>query len=547
MGDPVVSCHFPEGPDEQVHRELEMNPGEAAATRTASTTRPWWQADRVAVLFLVVLAVAFWVIRRHGPGWAMEDPMMLQAPQRVLDGAAPGRDFDYFYGPLSLLIPAGVYQLISPSLVVARAVGAAYVTSIGLGLYLVGRRWSFAIGLAMGTIAVLIGALSYTALPIMGAIGALTVAVAFAVSDLSPRPRDWAVGLSCAVAVGLRPEFLLFSVVLLGALSLLRTVRVEAWIAWAVGHLPYVWLVAVAGLGTTWRNLVGDAAHIASERNLPWFDNLWDTGILVFIGAATALAAVILGVRRRTSRRGVALIGLGIIGLCLVPEYLQRADPVHVVYVTPVTLATLVPVAHELLGAGGVLRTRRGWRQAAAIGIAALVVLGLRPKFVTRATLRDVRTFAQGGLVYDVTNRGGTWYYRSAAEADAHARIVAAADRLAAPGANLFVGPAALDRPNYTDGSFYTLLPQYTQHTHFYDFHPRVAQVDGDRLAADVAAADLAILCDTGFDEANLSARPGSDAALKVIEERFEVVTEAGGCRLLENRQAPGGSDEEPS
>lgn len=511
-------------------------PAPAAAPLSASTppAAHWWQRDRIAVVVLLAGTALLWFIRRKGPAWSMEEAMMLQAPLRVLDGAVPGRDFDYFYGPLSLLIPAGAYQIASPSLIVARAVGAGYVASIGVGLYFIGRRWSYPIGLAMGVIAILIGSLSITALPIMGAIGGLVAALAFALSGLRAGPKAWAVGLAGAYAALLRPEFLIFAVVLLGVLSLLRVIRPVAWLAGAIGLSLYLWPVIGAGFGTTWHNLVGDAMHVASERHLPWHANLDGTGLLAIIGAVTALVAVVLGIRRRDQVTGVALVGLGAIGLCLVPEYLQRADGVHVIYVTMVPLATLVPVTYELLGHLSGLRYRIGWRQLAAVGVAALVVLGLRPKFVARATLRDARTFLQGGIVYDVTNRGHTWYYRSAEIARAHAEIVRAAARIATPGATLFVGPLALERPTYTDGSFYTLLPEYEQHTRYYDFHPRIAQVDGHRLAADVAGADVVILCDTGFDEDNLSARPGSDEANQVVASRFTLVTRSGDCRLYQ-------------
>lgn len=524
----------PTGEKEEMNGPEPVRPDHSSFSPSAPSTgaTAWWQRDAVAVVVLLAGTAVLWFIRRHGPAWSMEEAMMLQAPLRVLDGAVPGRDFDYFYGPLSLLIPAGVYKLATPSLVVERAVGAGYVASIGVGLYFVGRRWSFTIGLAMGVIAVGIGSLSITGLPIMGAIGGLVVALAFAVGDLRGTPKAWATGLACAVAVGLRPEFAVFAVALLAALTLLRAVRPLAWLAGAIGLAPYLWFVIGAGLGTTWHNLVDDAMHVASERHLPWHADLGGTGLLAVVGAVTALVALVLGIARRRHATGVALVGLGTIGLCLVPEYLQRADGVHVVYVTMVPLATTVPVAFEAIGHIGWFQGRIGWRQLGAVGVAALLVLGLRPKFVARATLRDARAFVRGGAVYDVTNQGRVWYYRSAATARDHALIVRAAARIAPPGSTLFVGPLALERPTYTDGSFYTLLPDYDQHTHFYDFHPRIAQVDGHRLAADVAAADVVILCDTGFDEDNLSARPGSDEANRVVASRFTLVTEAGGCRL---------------
>lgn len=460
--------------------------------------------------------------------------MMLQAPDRVAHGAVPGVDFDWFFGPLSLLIPAGVYRVVAPTLIVERAVGAAYLAVLGVALYQVGRRWSFAVGLGMGATAVLIGALSITALPIMGAVGFLVAALAGAISDRSATTRTWTAGLACAVATGLRPDFALFSVVLLGVLWALRKVRPLVWVAYAVGLVPYLWLVVVAGFGATWRNLVADAVHVASERHLPWHPDLGGFGLLAMIGLLTAVGAIVLGVRRRGSSTGVALVGLGVIGVCLFPEYLQRADTVHVIYFTMVPLATVIPVVYELAGNLAWFRGHLGWRQVGALGVAAVVLFGLRPKFVARSTARDARTFLRGGIVYDVTHDGGVWYYQSARSARDHARVVDTVAAITEPGDRLFVGPAALDRPHYVDGSFYTLLPGLTQHTHYYDFHPRIAHTteSSQRLADDVAGADVLVLCAIDFEEDNLSAEPGSPLADEVVADRFEAVDEAGACTV---------------
>ncbi|MBS1848529.1 MAG: hypothetical protein JST73_09660 [Actinobacteria bacterium] len=504
---------------------------------SAPRTGVWWQRDRTAVAVICVLAAMLWWVRLHGPAWSMEEAMMLQAPARVNHGAIPGRDFDWFYGPLSLLVPAGVYRVGGATLAVERAVGAAYVAGVGVALYFVGRRWSFAIGVAMGVIAVSIGAVSMTALPIMGAVAAFVAMVAFAVSDLSPTRAAWAVGLSGALAIGLRPDFAIFVVVLLVVLMGVRAVRPVAWVACAVGLVPYLWPVIGAGLGATWRNLVTDATSVASERHLGWHPGLAGTGILALAGIAVSVGAVILGITGARGPRRVALIGSGVIGLCLVPEYFQRADPVHVVYVTMVPLAVSVPVFHELVGRTGLWRDRPGRREALAIALAVVLVAGIRPKFVARATVRDLRSRITDTATYPVATRGAVWYFRDTADASAHRRIVDAAARIARPGDVLFVGPADLDRPSYTDGSFYTLLPRYAQTTHFYDFHPRIARTEGGRLADDVRTADVLILCNVGFDEDNASSRRGSQQASRVVAEVFRRIDRAGKCSLYVRRE----------
>ncbi len=467
---------------------------------------------------------------------AMEEAMMLQAPLRVLGGSVQGRDFDYFYGPLSLWVPAVFYKVFAPTLLVERFVGACYLAVLGIALYVIGRLWAFWIALAMGATAILIGALSMTALPITGAIALLVVGVACTTARWSQHRRDWCAGIALGLSVSLRPDFLVWALVLLVVLQVISATRARAWFGLLVGLVPYVVLVLRAGWGSTWRTLVSDGLHVGAERNIPFDLQASGRGLMVVIAAASMLGACVLGFVTRREQRGKALIGLGVIGLCLVPEYVQRADGIHVVYVTMVPLATLFPVVYELLGMSTRLVSRSHVHQWAAIGIAGVLLLGIQPKFLARSTLRDARFIGRGGLAYTAHTPGGVWYYQSPRSATEHERLARAAQRIYRPGDVLFVGPTNLARTSFSDGSFYTLLPRFAQKTRYYDFHPRISLVYGHRLASDVASADVVVLCDVGFNEDNLSKRRGSERANRVVATQFDLVTTSGHCRLYRKK-----------
>jgi hypothetical protein len=499
---------------------------------------PGPRRDLAALVVLAAFTVFLWLLRRNGPAQLMEEGFMLALPQRVLHGAVQGRDFDYFYGPLSLWIPAAAYKVFGASLLVERAVGSVYLGLLGGSLYLVGRRWSWWTGLGMGAIAISIGALTISALPVTGAIGFLVLALACA---LGPRPTTraaWGVGLACAAASGLRPEFALWAVVLLGVLSLLGRVRLVAWAAFAVGHVPYLFLVARAGWHEPFRVIVQDGTRVSAERWLPWHLRFDGTNVVVFLGFVAIAAAIVVGLvdRRAPNGRGVGLVGLGVIALCIVPEFVQRADHVHTLYVLFVPLAIVPALVAQVQGRLGLPERRRVLAEVVPLAVAALLVCAIQPRLVLRPTLRDLRHLSAGGVAYPATNDGHHWYFLTPGAARAHQELVDEADRVRRPGDTLFVGTLDLARTSYVDTSFYALLPRFGQRAHFYDFHPRVALDYGDRLAADVRAADVLVLCDVGFDEANLSRHRGSEAANRVVRTEFHEVMSAGGCHLYRRR-----------
>ncbi len=472
---------------------------------------------------------------------------MVALPERVLHGAVQGRDFDYFYGPLSLWVPALAYRVLGVSLGVERAVGAAYLALLGSALYVVGRRWSWWIGLSMALIAVGLGGLSLSALPVTGALALLVVALCgggdLRADDVDERGRRrgrrrsrWVCGRTsrCGRSCSWRCS------------KLVRLVRPVVWVAFAVGLAPYLVVVARAGWGPTFRTIVGDGAKVGAERRLHWHFAVNAPNLVVGAALALIVAALALSLWRRRggdpSRRARALLGLGVIGLCLVPEFVQRTDQFHTLLVVLVPFASVPALVAEGLDALGVRARRPVLAEVAAIGAAAVVLFGISPKLALEPTLRDLRHLPTGGVAHAVSNRGRTWYYLDPKVAAGRTTIVEAADKLPSKGRTLFVGTADLARTSYVDLSFYTLLPQFEQDGHFYDFHPRVALDYGRRLADDVRNADVLVLCDVVLHEPNLSRRRGSEEANAVVRRDFVPVASASGCTLYQRAAGAGTS-----
>lgn len=504
---------------------------------------PWSRRDVLGIGIVVGLTALLWFAHRRSSAQVMEEGFMVALPTRTLQGAAQGRDFDYFYGPLSLWIPALAYKVLGVSLMVERAVGAAYLALLGSAMYAIGRRWSWWAGVEMGAIVVVLGALTLSALPVTGAIALLVVATAIALSCDRSTASSVAVGIVGALSAGLRPDFALWALVLLATLHLLRLVKPVVWAAFAVGFAPYLVVVARAGWGPTFRTLVSDGSKVSSERRLSWHF-AFDAQNLV-VGTAFVLIAVglVLGLVRLRggdpNRTAKALVALGTIGVCLVPEFLQRPDPFHIVLLILIPFATVPGIVAEGLDAFG-WRLRRPVVSEVLAGVAVLVVLvGLSAQLVFRPTLRTLRNLPTGGVSHAVTNHGRTWYYLDKDVAESRTKLVRAADRLPS-GETLFVGTSDLAKTSYVDLSFYTLLPQFEQRAHFYDFHPRVALDYGHRLADDVRAADVVVLCDISLDEPNLSRRRGSTEANALILRDFTPVERAGGCTLLHRARGSG-------
>ncbi|MGH2685985.1 MAG: hypothetical protein ACRDJP_11025, partial [Actinomycetota bacterium] len=122
---------------------------------------------------LVLLAFALPLrgqLRNQGP--PMEEGFMLVFPEMVLEGLVPNRDFLHLYGPGSLWVLAGVFEVFGTSLAAERLVGLAQQVGLVLGVLAVGLLWGRAVALfgALVALVVIVPPIGLTALAWVGAV-----------------------------------------------------------------------------------------------------------------------------------------------------------------------------------------------------------------------------------------------------------------------------------------------------------------------------------------------------------------------------------------
>lgn len=438
---------------------------------------------------------------------------MVVLPLKVLHGAVQNKSFDYFYGPLSLWLPAAVYQVLGVSLTVERAIGALYGAVAAYALYFLGRRWSNVVGLGMALLSVVIIS-GFAALPLPGSIGCCLWAIFVMTRTVGSRRGSLLAGALLACSIDLRPDFGLWASLLLCvilALAADRACRPYLLAGFLVGLLPYVVLVATAGLGNVFRGLVVDALHVGGERHLPLPPWTSPDGrvfalllLILLVGSVVAIRAVYRP--GRSGRQNSLALAL-LLSLSLVPEFLQRPEHFHLAAPAFVLISLAPAIAAEAMLTGR-SQPKHSHRPSPSF-LPTLAVGGLlwalSPSFAVVPLANTLREAGRGGDGLPVANRGRVWYYQTRQDANQVHAIINAVDRSVPAGRDLFVGTQDLSQTPYTHNDFYYLLPQFAEHDHFYDFHPRIALVYGKRLASDVQAADVLVLDNITSDEPNLS------------------------------------------
>ncbi len=109
---------------------------------------------------------------------------MLVFPELVLEGQVPNRDFLHLYGPGSLWLLAGAYELFGVSLATERVMGLVQHLGVIFGLFALALPWGRRIATAVGLVAVLI-----TLFPVGLAAMAWNGAIALAVAGLAVASR----------------------------------------------------------------------------------------------------------------------------------------------------------------------------------------------------------------------------------------------------------------------------------------------------------------------------------------------------------------------
>lgn len=540
----------------------------AMMSHDTQTTKKRDRFDALAILALsLVIALPVRGLMRY-QGATMEEGFMLAFPEMVLHGLIPNKDFLHLYGPGGLWVLAGSFKAFGVSLATERIIGLAQHVGIVFGLFALTRRFGRGVAVVVATTALVIN-ISPTGLTALAWNGAL----AFALWGLwcvlrarslatSPRANWWLTGggLLASMALLYRPDLIV--ALTLGFGALLWKLPRTKWFRFGAGLLlaavGYVVHFAMAGPGNAiggmfidpvfrlrdgrslpmpppWDHLAGYFQKAAALRTLGWpFPQPGLSHQLFIWFVVTLLAAVwvaVYGVRcvRRApdDLHARTLAGVGLFGLGLCTQALQRVDQVHLAWVSCITIS-MVPAAIAHWRANRENPPIPWLRPTAAAAAFSVVLLGaVIPQFTIRGYV-DVtsQTFGRNIFGFPVQRNDRNFYVANPDVAHALQGLVDDFDRLhPQPGERLFVGPEDMRFTPYNDAFLYYLFPDLTPATYFVEMDPFDAK-PGSRLADDVASADWLILSNVwrGWKEPNASSRPGSDAPNAVVRDKF--------CRL---------------
>ena len=103
---------------------------------TAAPLRTWAGLAVVAVLVVIPLRGLY-----RFTGGTMEEGFMLYFPERMAKGDVPNVDFLHLYGPGSLHVLAGWYEMFGNTLAAERTFGLIQHVAIIFGLFALARPW----------------------------------------------------------------------------------------------------------------------------------------------------------------------------------------------------------------------------------------------------------------------------------------------------------------------------------------------------------------------------------------------------------------------
>jgi hypothetical protein len=517
-----------------------------------------------------VLVAAFVVplrglLRAQGPPF--EEGFMLVFPERVLAGAFPNKDFLHLYGPGSLWVLAGIYRVFGTALVVERLVGLVQVMAIVFGVFMLARRWGRSVALGCGLLSLLfIVPTGLTALAWVGGVGlALLALVALAASrDRTELPRARRLALVAGLLMGFALLYRI-DLVIAVALSVValawgasRAVQRRFAIGLGLGLAPYVIHLVTAGPDNVVRGMITDPLfNLRGGRSLP-LPPAWDhfnsavqsvaelislrwpiptlngpaqLAIWFYLLAASVVALVAIAVwavrRDPGSVRPRVLLAVAGFSVGILPQALQRADGIHLAWVSCVAMAFLPVAVLE------VVRARQPrWRTRTVGVVAAGTLLAVVAFVIPNYTVRGYADYALQSVgvhrrfSHTISHKGRIFYYGRADNAIAATRLTNAVERISKPGQRLFVGPQDLRKTPASDAFFYYLLPQLTPATYYIEMDPGVANAKDSGLAAELRKSDILILSSSWdyWSEPNDSRKFGPDRPNQVVRNEFCLV-----------------------
>jgi 4-amino-4-deoxy-L-arabinose transferase-like glycosyltransferase len=517
----------------------------------ASAWRSWASFGAVGSAIAIALPALYRAV-----GSSMEEGFMLVFPELVMNGLVANVDFLHLYGPGSLHLLAGWFEIFGVSLVAERSFGLLQHVAFVLGLMVLTRPWGRSTSTVVG-LSSLLFVLTPVGLQALAWNGALAFGVWCVIFGLrafqNKASVTWAVsGILAGLTLSFRPDL---AAALLLALSyvLWRRERREfaSFFAGAVLGLTSMWLHLIqAGPSAVIRGLFIDpvfrlrggrelprppsldrldgALQVISEKFAPWWGLphlaaprqlfLWFFLLPIAAVAVFILARAIPA--HRVHRR--VLTTASLFGIGLLPQAIQRPDSAHFLWVSamsgPLAIVAIVEWVRRRYP-----RSHPRFQLLAGTTALAAVVCALIP-FYTVRTYADLAVRSLSGQldVREVARNDRFFYLGDERPWRATLDVVEDLDSMIRPGDRLFVGPVDLRQTAYSDVFFYHLFPEATPATYYIEMDPGLANQD-PQLAADVSSADWLILTRfwSGWIEPNSSIEFGSDLPNQIVEEEF--------------------------
>ena len=532
---------------------------------TRSALKGWASFGAVMLAVLAALPALF-----RSVGATMEEGFMLVFPERVLKGAVANVDFLHLYGPGSLHLLAGWFELFGVSVTSERWFGLGQHLLAISALYVLARPWGRRVAMVVGAGSTLfvLTPIGLQALAWSGGLGLALWSLVFFVRSIH-RERAGAdarlsrliAGVLAGVALTFRPD-LVVALVLVAAYSLWKRPR-RTWALTLAGLVVgstslWVHLVQAGPRAVIEGMLVDPVVNLRPGRELPrppsWShldgalqiisEKVAPSWPLPHIGESKQLfvwffllpisAVFVVGVgalARRRSRatdhagrsRATVLIAVGLMSIGLLPQAVQRPDSAHLLWVACVPWPFLVPTVLEWL------RWRRPRthpipRAAIAVSTLAALVLVVAPSYTARTYTHLVKDSVTNAKPLYEVSRGDRYFYLGDERPYLAAReVIAELDGLARPGERLLVGPVDLRHTAYSDAFFYHLFPELVPATYFIEMDPGIANAVDSPLADEVRSADWLILTRfwSQWIEPNESVLFGPDEPNRVVEENF--------------------------
>jgi hypothetical protein len=525
--------------------------------RDRGALRTWAGLGIVAALIAIPLRGMY-----RFTGGTMEEGFMLYFPERIAEGDVPNVDFLHLYGPGSLHVLVGWYELFGNTLAAERTFGLLQHVAIIAALFTLARPWGRVAATAVAAFAVfyVLTPIGLTAMAWNGGLALTLWSAVFAVRASSLdggalRRNAVAAGLLGGLALTYRPDLVLAVAAVFGWLLISRRRSWPAVTAGAAVGLVPLWIhLAIAGPRASWQGMVADPiVHLRAGRELPrppswdrldgalqaiaeseppWWRlphmpapqaiSLW---FVATLAATVALLAYAVVLRRRGQRdgRSTVLLVVALVSVGILPQALQRPDSTHLTWVTCVSWPFAVVAVADAVQRR---RPHLPMRQAVATGAACTLALtyALTALFTFRYYVLHARvSFGAVRPPFEVSRDDRSFYFGAPRAALASQQVIDDLDELALPGERLFVGPVDLARTWYSDAVFYWLFPEMEPATYYIEMDPGLANAEGSRLADDLATADYVILTAfwAGWREPNASMEFGSQAPNDVLAQQF--------------------------